>query len=1095
MHKGSPEIREQALRDLAGMRGSQPPTSTETGIRDGLHNTLSQVPEIRVVPTGNSAAVQIDTEEVSRILDGFGSPVTVAPPLSTAPDTVGSGKDTTVDAPAGLPTTPLPGTGEPSTLDAPSTFSTPDTRNTPDFSHQTNDHIPPPQNTTDPEAQNNNTPTPESQPKNTTTLDNPAHAQEAPQNISKTLSSPTTPTSPVTTDHPGTPAEISDAAADRPVPESSSIVQASPLTILVSQGPPPVDGAPEAAWLLDTAGTDRAVVFGPPSTPDGAERSVRPSVELTREGPDAPVRVRPLTVPPVTTPDSIGGPTGPAGARNAKGPTATANTAFPRDEVLLPLADALGAAPAPSPRPVTQSTEAHDQGDRLPITTDTPGKSPSTPVPPQQGNGAGQNSTPTGMDDDVLLTPETPASPPTLSGDREGNSSYLNSYDPYPSAGSATDLKLQSDHGGEGGTEGQSVFGSGGGHGAGLGPGVTYTPQTNDSEDTNTTDTTDTTDTTLPTNQEEATQPDTTPTQSSPTGPTGPTVKGLTIEPGDAVLKIPSYETGLLEGALTQEYGKPLPDPADLKPGGKLIIIGHGHQLGDGQKAATEIQNFYGNTLPAGTHIHMIVCQAGAGAYPPAQRLADKLNTPVVASTIDVTMNNLFDEEHYMDVEHDDPYAHGLHRGLNTTHTTLHGNFFPYTPQTTTSENTSDTDTTLPTNQEEATQPDTTPTQSSPTGPTGPTVKGLTIEPGDAVLKIPSYETGLLEGALTQEYGKPLPDPADLKPGGKLIIIGHGHQLGDGQKAATEIQNFYGNTLPAGTHIHMIVCQAGAGAYPPAQRLADKLNTPVVASTIDVTMNNLFDEEHYMDVEHDDPYAHGLHRGLNTTHTTLHGNFFPYTPQTTTSENTSDTDTTLPQTRKKQPSQTPPHPKQPHRPHRPHRQGPHHRTGRRSTQNPLLRNRPPRRSTHTGIRQTPPRPRRPKARRQTHHHRPRPPTRRRTKSSHRNPKLLRQHPPRRNPHPHDRLPSRRRRIPTRPTPRRQTQHPRRRIHHRRHHEQPLRRRALHGRRTRRPLRPRPPPRPQHHPHHTPRQLLPLHTTNHHQRKHLRHRHHPPHKPR
>ncbi|WP_207629605.1 hypothetical protein [Streptomyces sp. KO7888] len=247
-----------------------------------------------------------------------------------------------------------------------------------------------------------------------------------------------------------------------------------------------------------------------------------------------------------------------------------------------------------------------------------------------------------------------------------------------------------------------------------------------------------------------------------------------------------------------------------------------------------------------------------------------------------------------MDVEHDDPYAHGLHRGLNTTHTTLHGNFFPYTPQTTTSENTSDTDTTLPTNQEEATQPDTTPTQTSPTGPTGPTVKGLTIEPGDAVLKIPSYETGLLEGALTQEYGKPLPDPADLKPGGKLIIIGHGHQLGDGQKAATEIQNFYGNTLPAGTHIHMIVCQAGAGAYPPAQRLADKLNTPVVASTIDVTMNNLFDEEHYMDVEHDDPYAHGLHRGLNTTHTTLHGNFFPYTPQTTTSENTSDTDTTLP---------------------------------------------------------------------------------------------------------------------------------------------------------------------------------------------------------
>ncbi|MFC8414804.1 hypothetical protein ACFUJ2_15005, partial [Streptomyces coelicoflavus] len=414
VHKGSPEIREQALRDLAGVRGSQPPTSTETGIRDGLYNTLSQVPEIRVVPTGNSAAVQIDTEEVSRILDGFGSPVTVEPLPSTVPHTVGSGTGTTVDSPAGPPTTPPPATSAPITSDGPGTSTAPDT------SHQTHDR-PHPQST----------PTPEDEPQDTTTPDNPPHTQDAPPNaLEPETTAPTdnrsTPTPPVTTDSPNSPAphigdtsgtpntpnsqtqpqstptpedkpqdtttpnnpphtqdappnapepettaptdnrntptppvtdadDTSDVTTGRPVPENAAPAQASPLTILVSEGPPPAEGSPEAAQLLDTAGTDRAVVLGPASAPDGAGRPARSSVELTREGPDAPVRVRPLTGPPVATPDSTGSPASPAGGQNSESPMDTANTVFPGADVLLPLADALGTAPAPAPRPVTQS--------------------------------------------------------------------------------------------------------------------------------------------------------------------------------------------------------------------------------------------------------------------------------------------------------------------------------------------------------------------------------------------------------------------------------------------------------------------------------------------------------------------------------------------------------------------------------------------------------------------------------------------------------------------------------------------------------------------------------------------------------------------
>lgn len=81
VHQGPDEVREQALRDLAALRGSQPPGPAEIGVRDGVHDRLSQLPEVRVVPSGNSPAGQVDTDEVRRALEGFGTPVTVDTPI------------------------------------------------------------------------------------------------------------------------------------------------------------------------------------------------------------------------------------------------------------------------------------------------------------------------------------------------------------------------------------------------------------------------------------------------------------------------------------------------------------------------------------------------------------------------------------------------------------------------------------------------------------------------------------------------------------------------------------------------------------------------------------------------------------------------------------------------------------------------------------------------------------------------------------------------------------------------------------------------------------------------------------------------------
>ncbi|WP_202432636.1 hypothetical protein, partial [Streptomyces sp. SID7804] len=176
--------------------------------------------------------------------------------------------------------------------------------------------------------------------------------------------------------------------------------RAAPLTIVVSEGPPPGVGTPEAAELLDGAGTDRAVVLGPAVASDGSGRPVRAAVELTREAPGAPVKVRPLTGPPsvvspgaggtdVTAPDAgrtdvsstdtgstdaattdTGTDTpGSADTRGAADARGSADTVFPGADVLLPLADALGVVADPAPRPVTESTGTVDDGSG-PVTPD-----------------------------------------------------------------------------------------------------------------------------------------------------------------------------------------------------------------------------------------------------------------------------------------------------------------------------------------------------------------------------------------------------------------------------------------------------------------------------------------------------------------------------------------------------------------------------------------------------------------------------------------------------------------------------------------------------------------------------------------------------
>ncbi|MFE7449028.1 hypothetical protein [Streptomyces griseus] len=119
VHQGPGEAREQALRDLAALRGGLPPSSTETGVRDSLNAHLAHRPEVRVVPVGNSPSAQLDAEEVRRALGGFGTPATVDRPTGVdapVPGGAGPAVGTGTEAPEltiVVSETPPPGAGSP----------------------------------------------------------------------------------------------------------------------------------------------------------------------------------------------------------------------------------------------------------------------------------------------------------------------------------------------------------------------------------------------------------------------------------------------------------------------------------------------------------------------------------------------------------------------------------------------------------------------------------------------------------------------------------------------------------------------------------------------------------------------------------------------------------------------------------------------------------------------------------------------------------------------------------------------------------------------------------------------------------------------
>ncbi|MGW7265042.1 WXG100-like domain-containing protein [Streptomyces sp. NPDC054842] len=492
IHTGTADVREQALLDLAAVRGSQQPGSTEIGVRDSLHDHLSQVPEVRVVPAGNSPAAQVDTDAIRRALDAFGTPVTVDSPLTSSLTTSGFGDGASPETVPGSPVgeSPAPGRGtgpvtsggtansaaddvgsgsvsgagtgpgtvtgsssgtgagtsagtgtgtgtgpgarpsgvptgaggqnptgaQPSgTRSADVTASAEGSKSGSSDTSGTTEHDGPtttsddrPRGTADGGSPASSSPQSADSPGTTGSPDVSSTPDGGSPSVISTSSSQDldsdighgtsvraeTGSAPVVdvdagpppkvgtsgsyadTDGGGEGGDVRDAGDGRDAgfpgdvkagPPSSvtdpSSTSARPLTIVVSQVPPPGEGAPEAAELLDGAGVDRAVVLGPAVTPDGSGRPVRAAVELTREAPGAPVRVRTLHGPPTAVmPD---------------GTLDTSDAAFPGADVLLPLADALGPGPATTGAPVTQGEVRTDSGPALSPT--------SGPVLPQGG--------------------------------------------------------------------------------------------------------------------------------------------------------------------------------------------------------------------------------------------------------------------------------------------------------------------------------------------------------------------------------------------------------------------------------------------------------------------------------------------------------------------------------------------------------------------------------------------------------------------------------------------------------------------------------------------------------------------------------------
>ncbi|MGW4103396.1 lonely Cys domain-containing protein [Streptomyces sp. NPDC004976] len=136
--------------------------------------------------------------------------------------------------------------------------------------------------------------------------------------------------------------------------------------------PPSLEDSPEAAELLDNAGTDRALVLGPATTPHGPEHPVRTAVELTRQTPGSPVLVRPITDP--------------------------LTASFPGADVLLPLSGAFGATSVPAePRPISGAAQTHDSKPVVTAPAVPPKALSTTTPPPAHGDTARPPSTSTAM--------------------------------------------------------------------------------------------------------------------------------------------------------------------------------------------------------------------------------------------------------------------------------------------------------------------------------------------------------------------------------------------------------------------------------------------------------------------------------------------------------------------------------------------------------------------------------------------------------------------------------------------------------------------------------------------------------------------------
>ncbi|MGW1394077.1 hypothetical protein ACWD6Q_20705 [Streptomyces nigra] len=442
VHNGPADIREQALHDIAALRGAQSPGSTEIDVRDNLHDALSQVPEVRVVPLGEGPALQVAADEVRRALDGFGTATTVAdmaggtgsrdvdvtsgsngivesgtdglagpgvpgqvggsPVASNSPQQA-PGSGTGAARPGGSPTpgaTHTPSGTQASNGSQTPTGSQPEGTRTPDSTTVTVDQRVAQDGTAiadGPHVAQDGTTVKvgphvaqdgSAQPSVTTETSDSAETTSAPDGTASPDTSQNSTSSQEAAFTAGPPSSSDDVLTPGPdlsgvspkvsttgsYAGTSDVSEAQPLTIVVSEMPAPVEGSPEAAGLLDRAGADRAVVLGPAVTADGAGRAPRTAVELTREGPGAPVRVRPLTNS-VPTPDGT--------TTN----TVTTEPSFPGADILVPLADALGPAPRPGTESTTTTTTT-DGGPRSATTAPPPEKVPTESATPPRGKGA-----------------------------------------------------------------------------------------------------------------------------------------------------------------------------------------------------------------------------------------------------------------------------------------------------------------------------------------------------------------------------------------------------------------------------------------------------------------------------------------------------------------------------------------------------------------------------------------------------------------------------------------------------------------------------------------------------------------------------------